>query len=64
MKCVRKVLAAVAVVSLLSAGAVQAQNAIQCKRSCDNTYNTCQKTDKNSDKCLKSWLQCKKTCPK
>lgn len=62
MKYVRKVLAATVVVSVMLSGAVHAQTATQCKRTCSNTYSTCQKAKKDENKCLSAWVACKKKC--
>ncbi|MDC7683135.1 hypothetical protein PQU92_07590 [Asticcacaulis sp. BYS171W] len=61
MKYVRKVAAAVVVVSVLSAGVVYAQ-AADCKKKCNEIYAACQKAGKDQNKCLAAWVECKKKC--
>lgn len=62
MKYVRKVVAAIAVVSVMVAGVSFAQSAPDCKKKCNDTYAACQKAGKDENKCLAAWVECKKKC--
>ncbi len=47
-------------VLLLSASPVLAADA--CRKACNDSYMTCQKSGKSDDACMSSWGSCKDTC--
>ncbi len=63
MKWMRSSAAAFAAFGLvaMAGSAVGAPNP-QCKKGCDNAYQSCQRAGRDYSTCMKTWGSCKKGC--